>query len=136
MTRVCPNCENVVSNEVMVCPYCRTTLSKPKVEVVEKKRYRCPRCKKEIFVTSGRCPHCNLNLDKEYDGDLNFKSYSVTKAFIGAFVCIPMSLVLFIASIIMISKIGTVGFAIMGAAAVVLFVGIIDIIYYNCNNDE
>lgn len=134
MTRVCPNCENVVSNEVMVCPYCRTTLSKPKVEVVEKKKYRCPRCKKEIFVTSGRCPHCNLNLDKEYSGDL--KSYYVTKALIGAFVYIPMSLVLFVASLIMISKNGTVGFTVMGVAAVELIVGIINIIYYNRNKDE
>ena len=133
MTRVCPNCENVVSNEVMVCPYCRTALSNPKV-VEEKKKYHCPRCKKEIFVTSGRCPHCNLNLDKEYGGDL--KSYFVTRALIGAIVCFPCSLILFVASIIMISKNGAVGFALMGVAAVALIVGIINILYYNHNKDE
>ena len=131
MTRVCPNCENVVSNEVMVCPYCRTTLSKPKVEVVEKKRYRCPRCKKEIFVTSGRCPHCNLNLDKEYGGDL--KSYYVTRALIGAIICFPCSLALFIASIIMIAQNGAIGFTVMGVAAVAFIVGIANVIYYNKN---
>ena len=119
---------------VMVCPYCRTTLSKPKVEVVEKKKYRCPRCKKEIFVTSGRCPHCNLNLDKEYGGDL--KSYFVTRALIGAIVCFPCSLILFVASMIMIPKNGTVGFTVMGVAAFALIVGIINIIYYNRNMDE
>ncbi|MBR3617279.1 MAG: zinc ribbon domain-containing protein [Acholeplasmatales bacterium] len=131
MTRVCPNCENVVSNEVMVCPYCRTTLSKPKVEVVEKKKYRCPRCKKEIFVTSGRCPHCNLNLDKEYSGDL--KSYYVTRALIGAIICFPCSLVLFVASMIMIAQNGAIGFTVMGVAVFAFIVGIANVIYYNKN---
>ncbi len=131
MTRVCPNCENVVSNEVMVCPYCRTTLSKPKVEVVEKKKYRCPRCKKEIFVTSGRCPHCNLNLDKEYSGEL--KSYYVTRAFIGAIVCFPFSLILFVASMIMIAQIGAIGFCLLGVAVFAFIVGIANVIYYNKN---
>ena len=133
MTRVCPNCENEVSNEVMVCPYCRTTLSKPKVEVVEKKKYRCPRCKKEIFVTRGRCPHCNLNLDKEYSGDL--KSYYVTKALIGAIVCFPCSLVLFVASMIMIAQNGAIGFTVMGVDVFAFIVGIANVIYYNKNVD-
>ena len=134
MTRVCPNCENEVSNEVMVCPYCRTTLSKPKV-VEEKKKYRCPRCKKEIFVTSGRCPHCNLNLDKEYSGNLNFKSYYVTSALIGAIFIIPSSIVILVFSIIWMVKFGAIGFWLMVLAVFVFIVGIANVIYYSKNQD-
>ena len=46
MSRVCPNCENVISNDEFECPYCTGKLPNKDVDTIVNKR-TCPRMLKQ-----------------------------------------------------------------------------------------
>ena len=130
MSRVCPNCENIISNDELECPYCSGKLSNKDVDTIVNKR-TCPECSSKVFVTASRCPYCNCNLANP--SNLNFKAYRVTRAFASAIFLIPFSLVLFIASIVSYAELGSSVFVVLGIATIALIIGIINIIYYKLN---
>ena len=130
MSRVCPNCENVISNDELECPYCAGKLPNKDVDTIVNKR-TCPECSSKVFVNASRCPYCNCNLANP--SNLNFKAYRVTRAFMSACVLIPISIILIIVSIVLLVKIGTEALPVLGVSLFALLVGIINIIYYNVN---
>ena len=130
MSRVCPNCENIISNNELECPYCSGKIVNKDKEAILNKR-TCPECSSKVFVTASRCPYCNCNLDKP--SNLNFKAYHVTRAFMSACILIPISIILIIVSIVLLFKNGTEALPVLGVSLFALFGGIINIIYYKVN---
>lgn len=133
MTKVCPNCENVVSEDVLICPYCSNVLSKPKKEAINTKKNYCPNCKKELFLTNGVCVSCGYDVEKKRVSNLNVESYFVVRAFFGACLMIPLSIILLIGSLFVIFNSLFAGLWILGMAVIAFLIGIICIAYYNAN---
>ncbi len=51
---VCPNCNNPVSLEFAICPFCGAKLKEIK--------HKCPKCGKEVNAEFKVCPYCGATL--------------------------------------------------------------------------